>query len=101
MTENTDGAEEKTYANKLEELFADVEAGAFGGYQLVEMVEQDGEDDPMIGLMAAAELQDYASSREWDFVSEAREQGRTWQEIARLLRVSKQTAWEKYSKEFA
>ena len=55
-------------------------------------------DDPDVGLRAVASLRALVDSVEQLQVEKAREQGWTWQEIARVLGVSKQAVHQKHAR---
>jgi DNA-directed RNA polymerase specialized sigma24 family protein len=54
-------------------------------------------DDPEVGLRAVASLRALVDSVEELQVESARQHGWTWQEIARVLGVSKQAVHQKYA----
>jgi len=54
-------------------------------------------DDPEVGLRAVASLRALVDSVEQLQVESARQHGWTWQEIARVLGVSKQAVHQKYA----
>lgn len=54
--------------------------------------------DPSVGLAAVAELQTLLESLEELQVRNAREQGWSWQDIARVLGVSKQAVHKKHGR---
>jgi hypothetical protein len=55
-----------------------------------------GAVEPTGGLSAIGLLREYLDEREADLVLKARVEGMPWAEIGRLLRRSRQAAWEKY-----
>ena len=55
-------------------------------------------DDPEVGLRAVASLRALVDSVEQLQVESAREHGWTWQEIARVLGVSKQAVHQKHAR---
>jgi len=57
-----------------------------------------GEDDPIASVRAAREIRDRAEALMAAAVSQARETGRTWQEIGEVLGVSRQAAFQRYGK---
>lgn len=58
---------------------------------------QAGSPDPAVGLRAVRALRELADRLEELQVGSARGQGWTWEEIARLLGVSRQAVHKKYS----
>lgn len=52
--------------------------------------------DPAVGLMAVASLRELLESLEELQVNSARDQGWSWQQIADVLRVSRQAVHKKY-----
>jgi hypothetical protein len=57
-----------------------------------------GEDDPLQLVRAAHEVQDRAAELMAAAVQQAREAGRTWQEIGDVLGVSRQAVFQRYGK---
>jgi Protein of unknown function (DUF3887) len=57
-----------------------------------------GEDDPLELVRAAHEVQDRAEALMAAAVQQAREAGRTWQEIGEVLGVSRQAVFQRYGK---
>ena len=57
-----------------------------------------GEDDPLELVGAAHEVQDRAEALMAAAVQQAREAGRTWQEIGEVLGVSRQAVFQRYGK---
>lgn len=57
-----------------------------------------GEDDPLEVVRAAREVQDRAEALMAAAVLQAREAGRTWQEIGDVLGVTRQAAFQRYGK---
>ena len=57
-----------------------------------------GEDDPIASVRAAREIRDRAEALMAAAVLQARETGRTWQEIGDVLGVSRQAAFQRYGK---
>ncbi|MUL84802.1 MULTISPECIES: DUF3887 domain-containing protein [unclassified Mycolicibacterium] len=57
-----------------------------------------GENDPLGLVRAAHEVQDGAEALMAAAVQQAREVGRTWQEIGEVLGVSRQAAFQRYGK---
>lgn len=57
-----------------------------------------GEDDPIDLVRAAHEVRDQAEALMGAAVQQAREAGRTWQEIGEVLGVSRQAAFQRYGK---
>ncbi|WP_442912787.1 helix-turn-helix domain-containing protein [Kutzneria sp. CA-103260] len=54
--------------------------------------------DPMVGLAAAVEVRREMEHQEAVLVRRARDQGRTWAEIAEVLGVSKQAVHKKHGR---
>ena len=57
-----------------------------------------GENDPLELVRAANEIRDRAEALMAAAVQQAREEGRTWQEIGEVLGVSRQAAFQRYGK---
>ncbi|MDO0977823.1 DUF3887 domain-containing protein [Mycolicibacterium frederiksbergense] len=57
-----------------------------------------GEDDPLELVHATHEVQNAAQALMAAAVQQARERGRTWQEIGEVLGVSRQAAFQRYGK---
>ena len=57
-----------------------------------------GDDDPIALVAAAHEIQDGAVALMAAAVQQAREAGRTWQELGEVLGVSRQAAFQRYGK---
>jgi hypothetical protein len=57
-----------------------------------------GDDDPLELVRAAHEVQDRAEALMVAAVQQARDAGRTWQEIGEVLGVSRQAAFQRYGK---
>jgi hypothetical protein len=57
-----------------------------------------GENDPLEWVRAAHEVQDRADALMAAAVQQAREAGRTWQEIGEVLGVSRQAVFQRYGK---
>jgi hypothetical protein len=57
-----------------------------------------GEDDPLELVRAAHEVQDRAEALMAAAVQQARDAGRTWQDIGEVLGVSRQAAFQRYGK---
>jgi DNA invertase Pin-like site-specific DNA recombinase len=60
------------------------------------LVIQAGDDDPLRALAAVAELQREVSRTEAITVRRARNGGASWEQIARVLGVSRQAVHKKY-----
>lgn len=66
--------------------------------EATEVVAQTASDDPEVGLRGVASLRALLETVEELQVRRARELGWSWQQIAALLRVSKQAVHQKYGK---
>ena len=60
------------------------------------LVQQAGDEDPLRALAAVAELQREVSRTEATVVRRARNGGASWEQIARVLGVSRQAVHKKY-----
>jgi DNA invertase Pin-like site-specific DNA recombinase len=60
------------------------------------LVAQSGDEDPLRALAAVAELQREVSRTEAIVVRRARNGGASWEQIARVLGVSRQAVHKKY-----
>ena len=60
------------------------------------LVQQAGDDDPLRALSAVAELHRQVNSTEGVLVRRARNAGASWEQIARVLGVSRQAVHKKY-----
>jgi DNA invertase Pin-like site-specific DNA recombinase len=52
--------------------------------------------DPLIGLGDIRTVRAYLDEREVQFVKTARQQGKSWAEIAASVGVTRQAAWERW-----
>jgi len=66
--------------------------------RLVLLAKAADDADPMVGLVAAAEVRREMERQEAVLVCRARAQGRTWAEIAEVLGISKQAVHKKYGR---
>ena len=57
-----------------------------------------GQDDPLASVRAAREIRDQGEALVAAAVQQAREAGRTWQEIGEVLGVTRQAAFQRYGK---
>ncbi|WNB87574.1 AsnC family protein [Cellulomonas sp. ATA003] len=60
------------------------------------LVSRAGDEDPLRALTAVAELQREVSRTEATLVRRARVRGASWEQIARVLGVSRQAVHKKY-----
>lgn len=56
----------------------------------------DWKKDPIAAIVAIGKLTDQAEAKLREAVREARRTGRTWEEIGAALRISKQSAWQRF-----
>lgn len=74
----------------------DEEVTEVGEQTMSALVAQAGDDDPLRALAAVAELQREVSRAEATVVRRARNGGASWEQIARVLGVSRQAVHKKY-----